>query len=353
MQGDPLVDPALSDARTRGVLGAWNDHLRTLHRSDDRLPTDADPALANLLERTRELPPWLDPDLLCAAQRLYERHAAEIILALLGYGLPSGYGAPKVAAVLTATGRLSTYRFVHQRLASTAQLLVEVTRPGALIPCRDPAGVLTCQKVRLAHGFVRSSLVGRAARWDELALGVPVNQEDQAGTIACFGLVPMLGLLRLGVQLRERDIHAWLHLFRVVGFVCGVDPRLLPADRASWEVLWGHIARRNIAVSGPNDDGRALMQALLAWYGAVLPARALGVVPSTMTRFFLGDALADTLGVPRGPFATKLVPYVLRACLRGARGLSVHARAQRLARDTVSALAEGRWPAQTVVLESR
>lgn len=344
-QGDPPWDDAVSAAREEGGLAASVGHVHALRTNRDRLPAEVPAGLCALFERSAALPPWADPAAIAAGQRLYAKHTAEIVVGLLCYGLPSGYGAPKVAAVLAGTGRLSSRGLVHQRLVETARLLVEVTRPGALDPRSAAAGVLACQRLRFTHALVRTHLLERAEpRWDVARLGVPINQEDQAGTILCFGLLPVLGLERLGLRPARAEVEGWLHMWRVIGWISGLHESLLPSERSGCEALWDTIARRNIAAHGPNPDGRALMGALLAWYDEVLPVYLRGVPPA-MTRAFLGGALADTLGVSPPALSGRVAPTLLRGLFGEMPRTRAHDALQRFARSTLQALIDGRWPA--------
>ena len=58
------------------------------------------------------------------------------------------------------------------------------------------AGIRSAQKVRLMHDAVRHLILEHG--WDP-ALGLPINQEDQLGTLLTFSAVILDGLRKLGL----------------------------------------------------------------------------------------------------------------------------------------------------------
>ena len=63
-------------------------------------------------------------------------------------------------------------------------------------------GIRTVQKVRLMHAAVRHGLHHvENLKWDELFFGVPINQEDLAGTLLTFSFLSIDGLRKLGANI--------------------------------------------------------------------------------------------------------------------------------------------------------
>ena len=64
---------------------------------------------------------------------------------------------------------------------------------------------------RCSQSFARTD-----PRWDSAALGVPINQEDLAGTLATFAWLPLEALHRLGVRIPDEDRDAYVAAWGVV-----------------------------------------------------------------------------------------------------------------------------------------
>jgi len=60
--------------------------------------------------------------------------------------------------------------------------------------------------------------------WDVAAFGVPINQEDMAATLLAFSYNVLVGIEAIrGAPLPRADQAAYLHLWRYIGFLLGVD----------------------------------------------------------------------------------------------------------------------------------
>lgn len=224
------------------------------------------------------------------------------------YSLPSAYAAKKGVQVLYRTAYL-TKRPVR-RVLETTQMVIDVMSPGGLGP--DGRGVRVAQKVRLMHAAVRHLLrADPALPWDD-ALGVPINQEDLAGTLMTFSYVVYDGLRKLGIELDEGEQEAYLYAFRRVGELMGVDADLLPATMADAAALTRAIFTRQAA---PCPEGKAMMEALLEGLGGMLPVA--GLAPSA-ARFFLADVpftdvdVPDVLGIPPANWTEHLLSWEAR-----------------------------------------
>jgi len=113
------------------------------------------------------------------------------------------------------------------RVTETALIIAHLAFPGELLNAHGKAReALT--RVRLLHAGLRHWLVAskRYTRTDEVA----INQHDLAITLALFGYtnVRSLGLMR--VNLTKEEVDAYLHMWRLSGFVLGIDESLLPVS---------------------------------------------------------------------------------------------------------------------------
>ena len=173
--------------------------LDGLTRNDGIPSADLPPAVRDYLATTSLLPPF-DPAAVAAAQALFARHGPEILVVLGFYSLPASYMAKKGAQVVYRTGYMAKRPL--RRVFETVQMVIDVLSPGGLEPAG--AGVRTAQKVRLMHAAVRHLLTHDPARpWEE-DLGVPINQEDLAGTLMTFSCLVLEGLGRLGIDDHRR-----------------------------------------------------------------------------------------------------------------------------------------------------
>ena len=113
-----------------------------------------------------------------------------------------------------------------------------------------------------------SVLAQSTEAWDAATLGLPVNQEDLAYTLLTFGYVILAGLEQWGCQFSGAERHAFLHLWRVVGHVLGVEDALMTDD---WDEA-GRIYRRiQKHQAGGSDAGIALTTALREFIEDYLP----------------------------------------------------------------------------------
>src|SRR5262249_52930088 len=149
------------------------------------------------IEETSRMPRWADGRALARSQEHFTRHGPWIILALHCASLPYCYGAAKGVKALYLTDKFQ--RTPWRRLLNTAQFLIDVMAIGRFTP--DGHGLRSAQKVRLVHAALRLRLT-RDGRWDP-AWGVPINQEDLAGTLLSFSIVVLDALEKLDLEIPE------------------------------------------------------------------------------------------------------------------------------------------------------
>ena len=338
-QLDPLADaaamalaaapdgPALVDAALRGALD----------------PGSLPPALNELLASVAEFPDWVDWARVDRGCHLFHRagFAGGLVLGLRS--LTYGYAAPAGNKPLVFSGRLAER--APRRLAETARFVAAVSEPGGLRERGE--GFAITLKVRLMHAQVRCLLL-RSGRWDAARWSGPINQHDMLGTILLFSQVFLDGLRLLGLRISREEGDDFIHMWRVIGWLIGVDQDLLPLDepdaRAWAETIY-------LTQGPPDDDSRALVAALLGSpiQVARTPAeRRQAAVRVRLTRqlarHLLGAQLADDLAIPEdGPaLATSLLYNTLAGLDR--------ARASLPALDRLAARAGRRYWAAVVAM---
>ncbi|RAY16967.1 DUF2236 domain-containing protein [Actinomadura craniellae] len=331
--GDPPAD-AVVEMMARLPGGAGRRLFeRALTEGIDALD-DPPRELVEFFAAVDAVPYWVDPDLLDRGARVVGRTGLlGLTLVMPCASLYGGYLASRANKTLVRTGYLDT--MATRRLAETAGWWVDVTTPGGLD--RFAAGRTGTLRVRLMHAQVRAAM-HRRDDWDHDAWDAPVNQVQLAGTLLLFSQVMLLASRALGLQFSATDQAAVMHLWRYVGYLMGIDPRLLPATTAdAWRLYWLEATTEFL----PDQDSRQLAQALMdaaapllltpRWKDSDPVRRALTNYLFAYSRLILGRRNADFLGAPDSRFyraavigtaATVFVAESARRLVPGATGLS-------------------------------
>jgi hypothetical protein len=300
--GDPPADRVVEQVDAQGLWPALNRALGAADRNDSAAPRDLPEPLRSFLAETSRMPRWADGRALARSQESFALHGPWMILALHCASLPYCYGAAKGVKALYLTDKLR--RTPWRRLLNTAQFLIDVMSTGAFAP--DGHGLRSAQKVRLVHAALRFRLA-RDPRWDP-AWGLPINQEDLAGTLLSFSIVVLDALERLDVALPADAREAYLHAWNVVGSLLGIERELLPDCDLEAARLKVTIEARQLA---PCPEGRAMTRSLLAYLDESLNPPGITGIPAALVRHFLGDRIADVLAV-EAPTASALALHPIR-----------------------------------------
>ncbi len=298
---DPVADAVVKAVIDGGHVKEVNELLMMILRTDDPIPR-ALPDLAKKYFTDHEaLPAWADQTKMAAAQRLFTRAGWEIAAALFCSSLPQAYAAAKGARVIDATHALT--KNTRQRIFETAQFLFDAIDEKALDP--GQRGVRTIQKVRLMHAAVRHYIrTSPDVKWDEAELGAPINQEDLVGTLMTFSIVVLEGLEKLGVDVTPAEGEAWLHYWKVVGHLLGLEEGLMPRDVPDGQLLMDAIRDRQWAQS---PQGKRLIKPLIAMMEGYFIGKTFDGVPTALVRFLAGDHCGDILGLPDADWTRALV----------------------------------------------
>lgn len=303
--GDPPADAAIAEIFARGDVAAVNQLLDTLTQNDDLPSADLPTAVRAYLAESAGFPPFA-PAAVAAAQDLFARRGPEILSILGFYALPTAYAARKGVQVLHRTGYLAKRPF--RRVLETVQMVVDVLSPGGLAP--DGRGVVTAQKVRLMHAAIRHILTHDPAHPWPSELGVPINQEDLAGTLMVFSCLVLAGFPRLGIELTATEQESYLEIWTGVGRILGLRAELLPADVAEARELTQRIYQRQIESS---PEGRDMLEALLEGYDKLVPSGPLSGAPRSLIHYFLDEEpitrrnIAHLLGLDDTGHAQELI----------------------------------------------
>ncbi|NJR12331.1 DUF2236 domain-containing protein [bacterium] len=231
-QGDAEADALMERIFQSGTLDAVSQTLRKLVENDDIPVTEMRPEIREYLQDAGRLPPWVDHDKLNQASAIFDIHGLQIVMMLLGASLPTLYAARKGAQVLVMTDRMVNYTLLQRRIVETAQFVMDVTDFGAFQP--DGSGIVAVQKVRLIHATIRH-LIRFDPKWKDQwdnEWGIPINQVDLAGTMLSFSTTVLQCMERSSIILTAQEKEAYLHLWKVIGYLLGIEEALMPRDYA-------------------------------------------------------------------------------------------------------------------------
>lgn len=309
--GDPLADAVVAELGTLAPGRGFRALDDALQRG---LSPDTPPAVRALIESLEDVPPWVDEETVDHGGELLMRSGVLGGLVLAAKSIVHGYASPAGNKPLVLSGRLLEQ--AARRLNETSRFVQAVCRPGGMHRFGD--GFAITVKVRVMHAQVRRLCLA-SGRWNGGAWGAPVNQHDMAATTLLFSLALLEGLRTFGVAFTHDEAERYMHLFRYVGHVIGVDARLLPTGQLDGMKLAELIYTTQGA---PDDDARALVHALMHQGIAQTKDRArdarITAIGYGLCRGLVGDELADQLAVPRDRyrFALPAIRTMTRAAER-------------------------------------
>lgn len=290
---DPLADAVIGELLAQGSISAANDYFGKLIRNDVDLSSKAPPVLIDYFKQTAPLPAWANPERIRRGQDLFALYGPEFVGFLFTKSLPECYSCAKGAQVLYRTGRLrekdGNLDGLNRRIMETAQFVLDAMGDRGFSP--HGSSVISTQKIRLIHAAIRAFI--KKDGWDE-SLGEPINQEDLAGTLMSFSIELLDGIKMIGVQISASDEEDYLHAWKVIGHILGLDADLLPEDTASARQLVRRILDRQTQAS---PEGAALARSLIDYMDSMLPGNLFDAVPEFMMRHFCGERVADALSL--------------------------------------------------------
>ena len=115
-----------------------------------------------------------------------------------------------------------------------------------------------------------------------------------AGTNLSFSLLAIRGLRKFGITINYEDQQAFMHLWNVIGYLLGLDERLLPETGKEALILEEIISNRNFKSS---VHGQALTRSLVKYFSSV-DANFPEKETMKLMRYLLGNKIADLLALP-------------------------------------------------------
>ncbi len=280
MQAGPSAQQLLDQALDRGIDSVESppEPLRALFAVVDRVPA------------------WVDFPTLSRGGEVLLRAGILGGFVLGARSIIYGYTSPGGNKPLVFSGRLREQ--AARRLHETSRFVEAVSQREGMRRFSD--GFKITIKVRMMHAMVRKMIL-RSGRWDMEQWGLPINQHDMAATTLLFSVVLLDGLRQLGCTITAADSDDYMHLWRYVGWLIGVDDELLPGNEAEGR-RYGFVVK---ATQGPPDeDARNLTRALLDAPMTeaknrlqMIRARFISQLGRGLCRGLMGDEIADQLGV--------------------------------------------------------
>lgn len=290
---DTEADPLVASLLDRGDVSRVNQLLRTWTKNGQPLPDGLPADLSDFMERARRLPEWADRGKLETAVRFNEKRG--LYLGVL-YGFASGMMStviPKEAlAVYYSKGGANMKR----RISKTAKLGYDIGSRNAYLD--DGEMIVTAVKTRLVHAAVRH-LLPQSPHWTGAAPeDIPISQHDMMVTWHSLPTTVMRTLKQWKVPIPADESEGFLHSWQISAHMLGIEDQYIPA---TWDDADAQARESLDPILAPTTEGLELADMLLD-LGAGLDLTLLSrPILGALTRFMLGDEIANWLNIPREP----------------------------------------------------
>ncbi|KAI0312424.1 hypothetical protein OF83DRAFT_659515 [Amylostereum chailletii] len=325
-EGDPLCDaaieemaPGVSCSMGIDLFAALEEHVRVHPEGDAR----------KFLDHVLHPPP---PDLLASqedvdvATDFFLDHAIHIAEALIFFSLVGGFSSPRIMKTLKSVSHLLPSRMspdssakaqgdkTYIRLVETFQFVLDVLNcTSGAQPSNGPvsqagkhhllpggAGWRSIVQVRMLHGIMRRRARQRLSRSGEDAVECgAINQMDMSAT---FSAAPLWCLSRFRVPASDHQAHAYLAVWRHVGFYLGVSPEILHTHFSTPFLVDRFFASSSIHIlSDPlstMDDRDSPALSIIRALSDHLPIYTSYELECAPARHLLGHILADHIRLP-------------------------------------------------------
>ena len=193
-----------------------------------------EPELVCFFEYIENRPLWVDEQRLNHAVNFTHRLGINNGFVLRDLSLMAGYLYPGFNQPLMLTGALN--KQAGTRLAETTKWWMDITEATGLM--RFHAGFTSTLYVRFIHSLVRFHLKQKK-EWDSETWGLPINQFDLAMTNLAFSSVVLIGIRALGIFPSQQEIENFLHFWRYIGWLMGVEEQwLVESEPEGWRFLY-------------------------------------------------------------------------------------------------------------------
>ncbi|MBS9373751.1 oxygenase MpaB family protein [Rhodococcus sp. B50] len=290
---DNEADPLVASLLDRGDVPKVNELLRTWKKNSQPLPEGLPNDLRDFMEHARQLPSWADPAKLETAVRFNEKRG--LYLGVL-YGFVSGMMStviPKEAlAVYYSKGGAN----MKGRISKTAKLGYDIGSRNAYLG--DGEMIVTSVKTRLVHAAVRH-LLPQSSHWANMAPeDVPISQHDMMVTWHSLPTSVMRTLKEWKVPIPAAEADGFLHSWQVSAHMLGIEDQYIPA---TWDDAESQARESLDPILAPTPEGVKLADMLLDLGKGLDFTLLTRPILGALTRFALGNEIADWLNIPREP----------------------------------------------------
>jgi ER-bound oxygenase mpaB/B'/Rubber oxygenase, catalytic domain len=281
-QGDTEADTLVESLFTTKEQTALYTALQTEKKQN--LPKLPD-ALHTFLVNHKPKPGWYNSERILKGQQVFHTYAMPVMTLLGALSLPYCYAASPGNKALVATAKIKNA--TGKRLVDTAAFIIGVLTKNSLQ--EDADGHFLINKTRLIHALVRFHVAKNWSAED----GVPVNQEDMAGTNLAFSYMIIRGLKISGYPINDTEAEDLLYVWRYIGYQLQIDEILLPKNIAEAAALEEAIRNRHFK---PSAEAVSLSKDLIKHYQSYFPPMASLLVEAQI-KYWVGPSVSKILGL--------------------------------------------------------
>jgi hypothetical protein len=291
---DPEADELVRSLLDRGDVPAANQELRKWTTNGQALPAGLPSDLKDFIEKARQLPPWADSEKLVTAANFNQKRG-------LYLGVTYGFASGMMSTIIPHEARAVYYSKggadMKDRITKTAKLGYDVGSYNAFRP--DGEMIVTCVKTRLAHAGVRN-LLPRSQPWSTVAdEDIPISQRDLMVTWHSLPTTVMQNLVKWKVPIPPDESEGFLHSWQLTAHLLGVLDEYIPK---SWGEANAQAEQVLTPLLAPTPEGIKLAHMLLDLGSQLDGGFITRPILGSLTRFVLGDGVAEWLEIPRDGF---------------------------------------------------
>jgi hypothetical protein len=291
---DDEADPIIAAVIERGEVPAVNALLRQWTYNSQPLPSGFPSDLRDFIEHARQLPSWADVGQLKAAVDFNKKRGTYLGVA---YGFVSGMMSTVIPHEAHAVYYSRGGADMKRRISRTAKFGYDI---GSLGGFHEPRGemAVTAVKTRMAHAGVRH-LLPQSSHWKGVSdQDIPISQRDILVTWHSLPTSVMRSMRKWNLSLPAAETNAFLHSWQVAAHMLGVKDEYIPATWADADAQAPQILDPVLA---PTPEGIKLAEMLLTLAANVDGGIISRPLLESLTRYFLGDQIAEWLQIPRHP----------------------------------------------------
>jgi hypothetical protein len=294
---DAETDPLVASLQERGDVPRVNQLLRQWRYNSQPLPAGLPTDVKDYIEHARQVPAWTDQAKLAQAFDFYRTRG-------LYLGLTYGFGSGMMSTVIPNEARAVYYSKggadMRDRITKTAKLGLDIGDQNAYKPDGDM--IVTCVKTRMTHAAVRW-LLPQSPHFPTVGPDgnkiVPISQADIMVTWHSLATSAHRYLTRWNLRIPQRHSDGYLHVWQVTAAMLGVKDEYIPATWAEADSQAQQVLDPILAAT---PEGIALADILLDMAQLDLNGDGWGPLRpalNALTRYMLGDAITDSLEIPR------------------------------------------------------